>query len=191
MAINLTSKLNYKIEDQEERIKLVNDILKEYEEEINNYYDNYFNPHPKCGKHGGILSTDNQMCKQLDTITNYILFSPGAERINLKNVKYNFYTEDKIQKNIKKDDHIEDITSNINNGNISEENNNNIKNDEVIDFLIRKGNNYKKEIRQIISKEDLIDPDLKIVKEYQDYINVSKKELDLLRKENKNKKETI
>lgn len=189
MAINLTSKLNYKIEDQEERIKLVNDILKEYESEINNYYDNYFNVHPNAGEHGDNLSSEDKMCKQLETISNYILFCPGAERIN-KKTEYNFYTEKQFEEKEKNKPNVDVIVDKINKNRNSYESTINPKtNNEVVDYLIRKGNNYKKEIKQEIDvKKDLNDPELVVVKEYQDYINSLKGILDNLRLTKKNKK---
>lgn len=189
MAINLTSKLNYKIEDQEERIKISEQVLSDSKKDLDKYFDDYFDVHPNSGKHGGALSSENGVCKQLDMMANYILYSPGAERVNPKNTEYNFYTEEKFNEQERKKANIDAIVNKINNHkNSYEDTSSTTTQAEVIDYLIRTGDNYKKEIQQEISKVDIKDPELKIVKEYQEYINASKKELDLLRKENKNKK---
>lgn len=199
MAINLTSKLDYKVIDQKERIKLVKKILEEknenkneenkkLSEEIDDYFENNFNPHPKCGEHGDILSHDDKMCQQLDAVANYILFCPGALRIT-KKTEYNFYTEKQFEEQEKNKPHIECMIDKINNKHNNYESTiSPMTGNEVIDYLKRKGNNYKKEIKQVISKKDLIDPELKVVKEYQDYIDSLKSLLDKLRKEKRNKK---
>ena len=43
-----------------------------------------------------VVLRENGVCKQLDMMANYILYSPGAERVNPKNTEYNFYTEEKF-----------------------------------------------------------------------------------------------
>lgn len=183
MAINLTSKLDYKILDVNERIKLVDKIINDNKKYIDDHMDNYFNGSPKSGKHGDALSDSDEICSQLETLTNYISSCPKTEeekrKENEKEEKYNFYTDKKLVRKMNKELHYDGVIENMYVDSKNKEN--------IIDFLIVKGSNFKKEIKQEIFKKDLQDPDLIPIQEYQKFINLSKQKLDKLRKENKNK----
>ena len=78
------------------------------------------------------LSDEETFFVQLQRFANYILYAPDAERID-KKVKYNFYTESQFNKLINKEQPLSEIgTADMSDG-------------EVIDFLVRKTPNFKKE----------------------------------------------
>lgn len=97
----------------------------------------------------GIYSETN-IAKELEKMADYILYAPDGERIN-KTTEYNFYTEEKFKERLNKDMNLEGVLSDSRD------------NAERIDFLIRKGDNYKLEAKQKFQKGDLKDKDLKDV----------------------------
>lgn len=97
----------------------------------------------------GIYSETN-IARELEKIADYILYAPDGERIN-KTTEYNFYTEEKFKERLNKDMNLEGALSDSGD------------NAERIDFLIRKGDNYKLEAKQKFQKKDLKDKDLKDV----------------------------
>lgn len=96
------------------------------------------------------LYSETNITHELEKMADYILYAPDGERIN-KTTEYNFYTEEKFKERLNKDMNLEGALSD------------NGGSEERIDFLIRKGNNYKKEIKQKFNKSDLKDEDLKNV----------------------------
>lgn len=110
----------------------------------------------------GVYSESN-IAKEIEKMADYILYAPDGERIN-KKTQYNFYTEDGFQKKLgrEKEKSLGKILhSATKRGNLEEP--------EVIDFLIRKGNNYKLEKKQKIFKSDI--KKLPELKEYQNAID--------------------
>lgn len=180
---DFTKQLDYS-EDltQKDRIKLVYDILYKdgyIDKFFEDFFSYYYNPHltkEDC------LSHQHNVFQELDKMANYILYSPDGERIT-KKTKYNFYTENRFQKELHKELSIDKMVEDVEE--MSEDEIDTNVYDEVIDFLIRKGENYKKSKKQKITKKDLKDKELKCVQEYQDYINYAKIELDRLREEGK------
>lgn len=159
--------------NQQERVELVNKLV--YTQGDGMFVDEFFEDmfeqkdaengmdksHIKlCLNSKDMLSMDDYTCKGLETIANYILFSPDGERIN-KKTKYNFYPKDIFEKKSAKEVSLEGFTE----SNCGNE----IYYEEVIDFLIREGINYKKSIKQTIYGKDK--SDLDVIKQYDDVIN--------------------
>jgi predicted XRE-type DNA-binding protein len=154
---------------QKERIELVRKVLYTQDGFLDSYFEevfdqkdieNYTDPtHVKlCVDKKNFLSHEINVCKALEIMTDYILYSPDGERIN-KKTKYNFYPEKIFERKLAKEDKISDLTS----GEVRED----FTEDEVIDFLIRKGQNYKKTIEQRVTSKDLRDEELSVLKDYQ------------------------
>lgn len=174
--------IDYDIDEQQKRIQALYDLLYEdgylhgYFEE---FFSDWYNPHltkDDC------LSEDHNVFQELEKMANYILYAPDGERITLK-TKYNFYTAPKFQERLSKDISIDDMVARAEENSEDDEDTNMY--DEVIDFLIRQGNNYKVAIKQVITKEDLQDEELKVVKDYQDAIDNLRNKLQSLREANK------
>lgn len=200
---DFTKQLDYDL-NQKDRIELAKKILYTQHGENGDYLDPYFEKfyEQKKRKISGYktnvshfkvnltkedsLSNKNNVTQELEKIANYILFSPDGERIT-KKTKYNFYTEKQLERVKNKEVSIEKIVNNISKSKTEPEDFDPNIYDEVLDFLIRQGNNYKHEIKQKISKKDLDDEELKCVREYQDNIDRFKIQLDKLRNKNKDK----
>jgi predicted DNA-binding protein (UPF0251 family) len=153
---------------QKERIELVREVLYTQNGFLDSYFEevfdqkeveNYTNPtHVKlCVDKKNFLSHEINICKALEIMTDYILYSPDGERIN-KKTKYNFYPEKIFERKLAKEDKISDLVSGDTNEDFTE--------DEVIDFLIRKGQNYKKVIEQRITSKDFKDEELSVLNDY-------------------------
>jgi hypothetical protein len=180
---DFTNQLDYKITKQEERVELVNKIVntehvgesdlpdkffEEYFEQKDNE-DGINKSHIKlCSTTKDNLSDKSSVCKSLERMADYILYAPDGEKIN-KKTEYNFYKEEEFNKIINnqyKNMHIEDL----NLGNKTQ--------DEVIDYLVRKGENYKKENKQKIYVKDFLNKDYgEILLSYQRIIDDSKDKL--------------
>ena len=166
--------LDFNVTTTEGRLDEVNKIL--YNEAGNldgffeEYYDQnktkpYFNPNPNKS---GILSSDDPVSKELEKMANYLLFAPDGEKMD-KKVKYNFYTEEKFKNLINRELKLDDVLKNENmdDGNYY----------EVIDYLIRKGDNYKMSNQQVIFKDDYKDEKLESLNKYQFSIDGMRKRL--------------
>jgi predicted XRE-type DNA-binding protein len=170
---HFSKQLDYTL-NQQDRINLLNNIL--YNERgLDEYFEEVFEQkdvengtdtsHIKlCIDKNGFLSQDINVCQVLEKMSDYILYSPDGERITKKTI-YNFYPKDIFEKKLKKEEQLGDTTDCESNDEHS----------EVIDFLIGYGKNFKKEIKQEITNKDLIDKDLVIVKEYENFIKLIKK----------------
>ncbi len=166
---------------QAERIQKVKELL--YTQDDNKYLDPFFEDvfEQRMEKRQGKwvdtsyvrllpkssdgLSLDINVCKELERLASYILFSPDGERIT-KKTKYNFYPEEMFEEQLKKEKVFSDIKydSKIY--------------DTVIDFLENKGINYKKEIKQKIYENDYEDSDIGIyLKQYKEVVDVLKEKL--------------
>lgn len=143
-----------------------------FDEELDKYvtYEDYVNKYGRESLHDGKRHTgknvshvklclntsdgiysETNIARELEKMADYILYAPDGERIN-KTTEYNFYTEEKFKERLKKDMNLE--------GTLSKSGEDD---DERIDFLIRKGNNYKLETKQKFQKKDLKDEELKDV----------------------------
>ena len=170
------SELNYEL-NQQERLELVDKIVNTQRVGNTKFPDAFFEDffeqkdmkkgintsHIKiCASKKDNLSTENQVCKALERMADYILYAPDAERLTKKTV-YNFYSEENMNKKINKEKSTDYIATKIGNSEVGA--------DEIIDFLRKKGDNYKKKVVQKITSADLVDEQLIYVKEYEDAIN--------------------
>ena len=161
---DFTRSLDYNLE-QFDRVKLVAQILYPdgaLDDYLQEYLDTYYKVGVASGTLGDPLTHEINVFQELDKIANYILYSPDAERIT-KKTKYNFYTEEQLEKKMRREKSIDEMVDKADTG---DEFDRNIY-DEVIDFLIRSGTNYKKEVKQVIYADDLKDPELKCLSDYQ------------------------
>lgn len=176
--------IDYDIEEQQKRLKAIHELL--YENgHLHGYFEeflsNWYNPHltkDDC------LSEDHNVFQELEKMANYIIYAQDGKKITQK-TKYNFYTQRKFEERISRDASIDEMVETAEEN--SEEDSDVDMYDEVIDFLIRQGSNYKKEIKQSITDDDLNDKDLKVVGDYQDSIDHLRSELEYLRTTNQNK----
>jgi predicted DNA-binding protein YlxM (UPF0122 family) len=176
--------IDYGIEEQQKRLKAMQELLHDGQH-LHGYFEEFlsdwYNPHltkDDC------LSEDHNVFQELEKMANYIIYAADGEKIT-KKTKYNFYTQRKFEERLSKDVSIDDMVATAEE-NLEDDCDLNMY-DEVIDFLIRQGTNYKKEIKQIITDDDLKDNDLEVVGYYQDSIDHLRSELEHLRATNQNK----
>lgn len=196
----IRKKIDYSILSQKERVKLTHELLDD-NEFIMNYFNvrktkqdllpeedmpiyneseklPKFNPHPVCGdlkskpSYKDRLSHDDPVCKFLESVANYIIYTPGAERID-KKTQYNFYTTGNLQRKINREQSYDAITDKNNEDKYDSEK---LSTGDVIDFLVDKSINYKKKIEYKVEPEDL--EKYPVLQEYQDSINNIKYRLD-------------
>ena len=161
-AENFIKKLDFSLK-QNDRIKFAQELMK------HPYWSEYFDTYYKSNiSQNDNLSDHVSVCQTLDSIANYILFSPDGERIN-KKVKYNFYTERNFNKLLCKESSIEskaeDSVSSFDVYDGDEKFANQYS--EVINYLVRPMKNYKNKIAQEIFDKDLSN---EYLKSYQDAI---------------------
>ncbi len=177
------SQLDFSL-SQEDRIKLVEDIL--YTQECNNdtvkdkfldkYYETYFdekfnsNPNQK-----DYLSHDNNVCNSLEAMANYILFADDTEKV--KKTKYNFYTVEQLKKICKHEVSLQELV---------EKTYKDVKDENIINFIKNSVTNHKKEIKQYISKQDI--KDIEAIRDYEKYKSKLYKKLVELRNDKTDKK---
>jgi len=185
--MDFTKQLNYNIQNQQERVKIVNNILYDKNGKLNIFFQEYFDKYFKYNlSKEDFLSEDINVCQALEKMANYILFAPDGKPLN-KKVKYNFYkSEEEFLKKTQNIVSLEALIEEINENNENEFN----TYDEIIDFLVRK-QNYYKEKKQKIYKKDLYDEELKPIQEYQKTIDALYKKLQELRKYKKLNYKTI
>jgi hypothetical protein len=177
------SKLDFKL-NQIDRIKLTNETLYSDTTKDNNHLDKYFQIYFdekfKCNiTKDEYLSENNNVCKTLESIANYILFSDDAKKI--KNTEYNFYTvkqlKDKFGNELSVEELIEKTYCDV------------IKSDFIdkpkLSFILNKGFNYKKSIEQNITDDDI--DEIQPISDYQEYKNILYKKLVSLRSLKKDK----
>lgn len=155
-AENFIKKLDFSL-TQHDRIKKAQEITNHAY--WNEYFDNYFKAELTQDDN---LSDHINVCQVLNSIANYILFSPDGERIN-KKVKYNFYTEKTFNEILCRESSIESKAEDAVSGLDHYDGDEAISNQysEVINYLVRQTENYKKEIAQQIYAEDLSNEYLK------------------------------
>lgn len=174
---DFTKNLDYTL-TQQERIEELNKRFSNnnfFEELFEQTYDTKRNVDTSkiklcLSKSDGIYSETN-IAKYLEILTNYILYAPDGEKIN-KKTEYNFYTNEELFRKELKEKSLEDI--------IEKENEKDCRN-EILDFLVRKGQNYKNQIKQKITHSDVCSNN--ILFEYNNYITLLKTEM-LTMKEN-------
>lgn len=181
------NKLDNKL-GQKERIELIKDIL--YDENklgvshLNKYFEKVFEQKDMtengdtsniklCLNKADGLSDSDYVCRGLESMADYLLFAPDGERIS-KKTKYNFYPKGIFENKImKKDKNLEELVDSSNKSLTEGEN----SEDDVIDYLLRMGNNYKKSITQKIYAKDLVKSS--VLRDYEEAILKSKDELSI------------
>lgn len=187
--------LDYTIEKQYDRIKAVEKITNDDKGFSKDYFSGFFEQREEDGinlshlktnvKQNGYLAYDMKIFKQLEKMADYILFAPDAKPLTIK-TKYRFYTDSVMERKLAREDSIEAISENA-----SKSTRDGFSSDvvgEVIEFLIRKGLNYKLESKQKILKKDFSDDKLVCVKELQQYIDKLKEKIKEINENNGNKK---
>lgn len=117
---------------------------------------------------------------EIQLMSDYILFSPDSKPL-VKKTSYRFYTEKMFNDKLKKEKNIEEYNNNDNGFN-------NDSIGEVIDFLERNNENTRVETKQVITKKDLNDKDLKVIKEYEDYIKMLRTRIENIKKTSNDKR---
>ncbi|EJW14038.1 hypothetical protein M5X00_29480 [Paenibacillus alvei] len=72
----LSDSLNYSLVTIEERMELVDKIVKDNDEELVDYYDNHYNPHIN---QTGLLSENTRVAKDLETLASYLLYAKDSD----------------------------------------------------------------------------------------------------------------
>ena len=182
-VVELNSKIDYKKTKLKERKKVIEDILNEtsfYEE----YFDEYFKPNITSNQS---LSSNNNVCRSLERMANYLLNSKEIkEEEDREKQQYVFHKDENyFKKKLRREISIEKMG----NGNPENEEN-------VIHFLIRNEENYKKSKNQNISFDNLkpsitnskedIEELQRIMGEYKQFHDfITEKIVDKDRKENR------
>jgi hypothetical protein len=207
--VDFTKQLDYTITSQEKRNELVDKIVNT--QHVGNidlpdkFFEEFFEQkdiengidksHIKlCLTTKDNLSDKNGVCKALEKMADYILYAPDGEKITRK-TEYNFYRDETIFKKMQKQISLDELTAKINkDGDFNSK-------EEVIDFLIRKGQNYKKEIEQIITKKDLQNEKLYYLKDYQnvidscnrryEYVKIIQKQKNIIKRMRKKEKREL
>jgi DNA-binding CsgD family transcriptional regulator len=169
----INKKLDYTKTNLEDRKNIVNDIL-DNTSFYQKYFDDYYNPSPTNSE---TLSEENNVCKSLEAMANYLLNSDEVKEEKRKNeTKYVFYTDtDYFKSKMNREPSIENLT-NIDNIDCQE---------TIIHFFKREEKNYKKAKDQKITAADLKKTDDlgEILREYNEFLEFVSDEL-----RNKNQK---
>ncbi len=152
---NLVKLQDKKIETQEERINAINFALYDdngdlipYLEYFLTELDNVFTP-----TSSGYLSSEVNVCRTLENIASYILFSPDAKRL-IEKIEYNFYKDETEFRKKHKELSLNHIEGD----------------DGVLDILIESNHNYLCDTSQKIYASDR--KKYKALQEYEDFINL-------------------
>jgi tellurite resistance-related uncharacterized protein len=73
----MSDELDYTIKNIDDRLALVNKIVKKNEPFLIDYYDNYYNPHLN---NNSLLSENTRIGKDLETLANYLLYLKDDEQ---------------------------------------------------------------------------------------------------------------
>lgn len=145
-------RLDYSIEGVEDRIIAVENILKEYDKFLQEYFDNYFLS--SVSKYDE-LSLSNNICLKIENIADYILNQVPKE----EKLEYKFYSDYRdFEKEINKELNLESVTDRTNGENI-------------LHFLVESGRNFKKTKEVVITESDFNRDDYlgEILNQYRTY----------------------
>lgn len=157
-------KIDYKKTKLDDRLKIVDEILEDglYED----YFDNRFKANITNSEG---LSEENDVCKSLEKMANYLLNSDEVKKEKREDeFEYKFYSdEEAFQKAINREPSIDGM------GETAEKEN-------IIHFLKNENRNFKKQKIQRINKKDLEqDNELgQILRDYTDYLEKVTEELN-------------
>jgi len=168
---DFVKKLDYSLSTEEERINKVKELLYTDRGENDVYIDKYFqtlfeqeknpeeshyNPHIT---QDDFLSGDKNVFKMLGLITSYIINSPNSKPLT-KEVEYNFYSEKEYRKKFYR--HEKSLNELVNKHNEQV----NLSDSYIIDYIRSDEENFKKEKKQKIYKSDFKDTDFFTVIKY-------------------------
>jgi len=74
--LKMSERLNYNLDNLEDRKKLVNNIAEEYGEEFGCYFTEKFNPHLKKTS---LTSESNSVCNDLEKVADYLIYAKDKE----------------------------------------------------------------------------------------------------------------
>lgn len=162
---------------QNERLNLVDELLYDDGGNLIPYLEQFFDNTQNngvsifCPSSIQTLSGDINVCKGLETLANYLLYSPDGERLTQK-VEYNFYKDKDQFKRRQKE-----CSFNFDDD---------VDHDEALDFLIDSNHNYLLETNQKVYAKDL--KRFPALKEYQDIIDLLVEKIKNMKIDTGNKK---
>lgn len=74
--MKLSDKLNYTLENIDDRLELVKKIVADNDEFLVDYYDNHYSPHIN---QNGLLSENTRVAKDLEALASYLLYSKDSD----------------------------------------------------------------------------------------------------------------
>ena len=178
---SMRSELPTSVRSQYRRNKIVHKYIEDNNIDLlfGHYVEDYFKINVNKKDR---LSDQDAVCRQLEVMADYILFAPDAKPLTMK-LKYKMYSKTRFAEKIKKEEHLDGIVSSF-------ETEDGFGGDEVIDFLIREGQNYKVKVEQKLLSEDYHDPEINInetdrniIQQYQDFIDLMSKRAKGIKKE--------
>lgn len=161
------SQLDYNLKSTSDRLDKVRDIL--YPNgTLDNFFLEYFDqdrePRPyfkvnlRCSTEdnlfaGDALSEHDTVCKELEKMADYILMNPEERKLTKsKDYKYNFFVDKKKFEIANKEISLEGFCDG---------------NENILNYLVRQGYNFKKEKTQKILPKDFKDKELSCLNDYQ------------------------
>ena len=203
---DMREKLDYEIESQEDRVRIVEAIVNDDRGLPNTYFREFFEPRTEDGVDTSYYKVNVNKCdflsheinvfQQIEKMADYILFAPDAKPLTDK-VQYNmvnemdepevnYYMSDRLDKRMAKELSLEGVATKAHSDASAEGCDSDVIG-EVIDFLVRKGTNYKKEIKQSITLSDIAN--LTPIREYEEYIEYMKQKIVHIEETNGDKKD--
>ena len=157
---NILSGLNYEVSSYEQRMEIVKNLLGE------DFFTEYFSGYFKVNIGTKDASaTDNNICKALEKITDYLLSSDEVVRdFKEKKTQYKFFsTEERLQEALNKELSIEQISSTVNDKAGDED----IEEDDIL-YMVMKKTNALKEKKISVTRQDIERDDMagSILREY-------------------------
>lgn len=181
---DMKKELDYSIDSQKERLELVERIVNDENGLPNDYFKDFFEQKTEDGVNKShfkvnitkseLLSHKHNVCQEIEKIADYILFAPDAKPLTMKTT-HRFYTDALMEQKLNREQSLEGIAKKVASSTTDEFDGD--VTGEVIDFLVRKGQNYKVEAKQKIYAKDMHDEELGVVKDYEDFINHLKEKI--------------
>lgn len=136
-------KIDYDIKGLPERLQYTEQLLKHYEDFLEQYFDKYFKISPNKDQ---ALSSENNVCKKIEQLSTFIL----SEVPEKNKLEYRFYSDEKnfekaLRKELSLDKFVEDMTGSISN----------FTDGDVIHFLSRHKEDQTLDSFIKITKKDL------------------------------------
>lgn len=165
---DIKGKLDFTVNNLEERKKRVDEILSDKDETGRNFFETYFDEHYKAElNQSDALSENNNVCKTLEQMADYLLGSVEIrEERKSGEQQYRFYMDrNEFNKVINREQSLNGKcdAAQLKTGISGSE-------DTVIHYLLQKSN-YKKAKKQTITKSDLEKDDFcgEVLRAYQEY----------------------